>query len=136
MKIGIILLEGKHDDAFVYRLLKTVEYSNKTDSDIAKFGVIGNYFQTTIVNFYKGKERKQTPTPTELKEMPKFTIADRPSKLPKRILQKENSTDLLLLFTLGGDSQNEVGKNIIEAFGALNGRDDLEISLGMQIIKA
>ncbi|MEY4926852.1 MAG: hypothetical protein RI894_1288, partial [Bacteroidota bacterium] len=123
MKIGIILLEGKHDDAFVYRLLKTVGYGNKTDADIAKFGLLHDYFQTTITNYYSSKKRKEIPTDGQLKDIPKFTIADRPSNLPKRILQKESSTDLLLLFTLGGDTQNEVGKNIIEAFGALNGRN-------------
>jgi len=108
MKILVVLCEGSHDVAFLYRLFETIDFKK----DSVKIGEMPKPFNEYIANMLK----KHNYDDLKLS----YIWPPLPSLIMKKAGNKPaNQADvLLMLYALGGDSQDEKAKKIINDYSA------------------
>lgn len=123
-KVILALLEGSHDVAFVYRILKEIgfETTKKIIKDLP-----------SPLNLYLSNPRQFLNTSFEDMKIGSVRL----SSFPMEVLEKEQNT--ILLFPSGGVSQSEIRKKIITQFNAIKevgniGSADNEKELSISIL--
>lgn len=123
-RVILALLEGPHDVAFVYRILKEIGF--KSTKKIIKD-------LPSPLNLYLSNPRQfQSASFHDMK-----IGSVQQSFFPKEVLEKDENT--LLLFSSGGVTQSEIRKKIISQFNAIkevgdDGSEDNEKDLSISIL--
>lgn len=98
-----ILTEGSHDAAFVYRILKTNGFTTNNK-------LIKNYPQP--LNYFLSRDILNV-------SIPKVKIHEARSRfLPTYVMNRDNN--LILIYSIGGESKVDIRISLIEALNALN----------------
>jgi hypothetical protein len=123
-KVILALLEGPHDVAFVYRILKEIGFTStsKIIKDLP-----------SPLNLYLSNPRKFQSASFE--DMKIGSVQQ--SFFPREVLEREQNT--ILLFSSGGVGQSEIRKKIITQFNAIKevgkaGSADNEKDLSISIL--
>lgn len=101
-----ILTEGDHDAAFIYRILKANGFNTYSEK-------IGNF--PTPLNKFLQTDLKNITIPDVKIEVAKVRF------LPNEVICKEDN--LLLIYTLGGDSVKQLRISIVKTLNAFNIQD-------------
>ncbi|WP_271785354.1 DUF3226 domain-containing protein [Aquimarina algiphila] len=107
-----ILTEGDHDSAFLYRILKANDFTSYKNKIKDYPAPLNSFLKTDIINV----------------SIPEVKIQQARSRfLPHYVMQ--NGNNLIFIYSIGGESKNEIRTALISALNAFNIDDEDDLAI-------